>query len=147
MKLVEQMGHNVSVASVLRIKHDKAATRNNEHKNGKNETFTKRRTAATLAIVSKIRNIIKLVNPSTQREMAAKFGVSLGTENRIIAKMLKVKLRKKCNVHRLSEAQVLERRLYLRLNCRKWKNVVTADEALFYTEGRTFAIFVLMGQT
>ena len=96
--------------------------------------------------------MIKLVNPPTQREMAAKFGVSLGTENRIIAKILKAKLRKQCNVHTLSEAQVLDRRarswrLYLRLNCRKWKNVVTADEALFYTGGRTFAIFVLMGQT
>ena len=53
VKLVEQMGHNVSVASVLPIKHGKVATRNNEHKNGKNETFTKRRTAATLAIVWK----------------------------------------------------------------------------------------------
>lgn len=43
------------------------------------------------------------------REMVAKCGVSLGTVNKIIAlKILKAKLRKKCRVHRLSEAQILK---------------------------------------
>lgn len=84
--------------------------------------------------------MITLVNPPTQREMAAKYGVSLGTVNRVIAKIIKAKLRKKCRVHRLSEAQILKRRarswrLHLRLNCGKWKNVVTTDEAMFYMGG------------
>ena len=92
MKQAEQMGHNNSVATVHRIKHGKVMTRNNECKTEKNETFTKRRTAAIVAVVRKIHNMIKLVNPPTQREMAAKSEVSLGTVNRIIAKILKAKL-------------------------------------------------------
>ena len=110
VKQVGQMGHNVSVATVHRIKHDKGATRNSKRKTGKNETFTKRRTAATVAVVRKIPNMIELVNPPTQKEMAVKCGVSPSTVKRIIAKILKAKLRKKCCVHRLSEAQVLNRR-------------------------------------
>ena len=39
VKQVEQMGHNVSVATVHRIKHGKGATRNNKRKTGKNETL------------------------------------------------------------------------------------------------------------
>ena len=71
--------------------------------------------------------------------MAKKCGVSLGTVNRVIAKILKAKLRKKHCVS-LSEAHVLKRHahsgsLYLRLNCGKWKNVVTTDEAMFYMGG------------
>ena len=50
------------------------------------------------------------MDPPTLIEMTSKCGVSLGTVNRVIAKILKVKLRKKCHVHCLSEAQVLKRR-------------------------------------
>ena len=49
--------------------------------------------------------MIGMVNPPTQREMAHKCGVSLGTVNRVIAKYLKAKLGKKCRAHCLSEAQ------------------------------------------
>ena len=92
VKQVEQMGHNVSVATVHHIKHGKDATKNDKCKTGKNETFTKRRTAATVAVAQKICNMTKLVNPPS---MAAKCGLSLGTVNRIIAKIIKAKLRKK----------------------------------------------------
>ena len=81
--------------------------------------------------------MIKLVSLATQRELASRCCVSLGTEYRIISKYLKAKLRRRCRVHRLSEAQIFKKcirswRLYLRLNFGKWKNVITTDETMFY---------------
>ena len=63
---------------------------------GNKGTFRKRPTAATSDVINTIRKRIKMVNPPTQRAMANKCGVSLGTVNRVIAKTLKSKLRKKC---------------------------------------------------
>ena len=86
--------------------------------------------------------------------MAKKCGVSLGIVYRVIAKILKAKLRKKCCVS-LSEAHVLKRHahswsLHLRLNCGKCKNVVTTDEAMFYmgcSYGRRHVCYVHCNET
>ena len=44
----------------------------------KTEIFPKGPTSAKVAVVRKIRNMIKLVSPTTEREIASKYGVSLG---------------------------------------------------------------------
>ena len=99
--------------------------------------FPKRTTAANVAVVRNIRNIIKPVNPPTQSEITSKCGVFLGTFSRIIYKYLKVKLRKKCRVHRLSEAQVHKGVIDHGVCVFVWtvENVVTTDEAMFYMGG------------
>ena len=74
-------------------------------------TFPNRPTATIDDVIRKIRNIIKMVYPSTQRENTAnKCGVSLGTVNTVIVKILKAKLRKKRRVYRLSGTHILKRR-------------------------------------
>ena len=65
------------------------AIQENILKNGKTSLFPKRLTAANVDVVGKIHNMIKLVNLPTQREMASKCRISLGTINQIISKYLK----------------------------------------------------------
>ena len=137
---LKDMGHSVSVGAINRIHHAKGLIRNKIRNNLKIGTFQKRRTAATNDVISKIRNMIKSVNPPTQREMASKLGISQATVQRTIAKIIRQKLRKKCGVHKLNNKQIEKRRarawrLYLRLNNGKWKNYVTTDEAMFYMGG------------
>ena len=88
------MGYSVSFATIHRIQHGKGAIRENIRITGNTGLFPKSSSAANVDVVQNIHNMIKLVNPQTQREMTPKCGVSLGTENRIISKYLKAK----CNV-------------------------------------------------
>ena len=55
----------------------------------------------TAAVLRSIRTEIKKINPPTQRELANKFGLSLGTINRAINNVIGAKLRKKGLVHKL----------------------------------------------
>ena len=59
----------------------KGAIQENIPETGKTGIFPKRPTAANVVTVRKIRHMIILVNLPTQREMALKCGVYLGTVN------------------------------------------------------------------
>ena len=140
VKQVKDMGYNISIASVYRIKHRKGISRNINQKSGEKLKYKKRFTAATPDVIRKIRHMIDRINPPSQREIAIKCDVSIGTVNRIIKRILNARLRKKRPVHKLNDAQIKKRRarawrLYLRLNNGKWKNYVTTDEAMFYMGG------------
>lgn len=116
------MGLNISTATAHHIQHGKGAIRNSMRKTGKIGSFTKPYKAAAADEVSKIsnmirlvnystqremaeiRNMIALVNPQTQREMSSLCGMSLGTAHRVKANLLKTKRRKNCHVHMPCEA-------------------------------------------
>ena len=66
------MGYSVSIANIHRIQHVKCTIRENIRKTGETGIFPKRPTAANVDVVRKIRNMIKLVNPPTQRETTSK---------------------------------------------------------------------------
>ena len=118
VKQVKQMGYSVSIATIYRIRHGKGGTRENAVNWFEKGKIKKRPTATTPDVVRKIENFIKKVNPPTQKEMAAKCGVSVGTVNRIIHSILKAKLRK--NI------------LYTSSTTNKLKNVIPAvDGSIF----------------
>lgn len=134
------MGHSVSVATICRIKKGITNPSLRVPANQKTTKAKARKNATPRYIIRKVAAMISRVNPPTQREMAAKLGVSASTICRIIRQVLNARLRKKCKVHKLSMAQVEKRRqrslkLYRKLNGEKWKNVVTTDEAMFYLGG------------
>lgn len=154
-KVLKEIGHSVSLGAIHNIRHSKGLQRTEKFKQGKSGTFNKRPTAATRDVVSKIRKMIAKANPPTQREMASHCGVSLGTVNRIIKKILNAKLRKKHKVHKLNDSQIQKRRersmlLYRKLRNQKWKNFVTTDEAMFYmggSYGRRKVCYMREGET
>lgn len=92
----------------------------------------------TQHIVQKVRKFVTKENPSTQRAIAQRVGVSQTTVHKIIHKDLHLEKRFKSRVHKLLPRHVAERRT----NCRKlyegylagdkWQYVVTLDEAYVY---------------
>ncbi|OQV12441.1 hypothetical protein BV898_13317 [Hypsibius exemplaris] len=76
-------------------------------------------------------------NPLTRSAFSLKYGVSATTIARVISQDLEGKVRKKCRVHALSNKQAKQRldrgpRFLRYINARKWKNVITIDEAWVY---------------
>ena len=72
---MKQIGHIVSVVTLHRIHHGKGVIRNNMRTTRKTVTFQKRPIAKTGDVIRKIRNMIGMVTPSTQTQMANKCGV------------------------------------------------------------------------
>ena len=131
------MGHNVSVGTICNVKKDMERPSRRVPANLKKTKVKVGQNATPRHIITKVAAMISRVNPPTQREMAAKLGVSASAICRIIRKVLNAKLRKKCKVHKISMAQVEKRRqrswgLYRKLKNDQWKNVVTTDEAMLY---------------
>ena len=62
--------------------------------------------ATSRVVIGKVAAMITKVNPPTQYKMIKGFGVSASTIWRIICKILKAHLRKKCKMHKLSMTQV-----------------------------------------
>ncbi|OQV22712.1 hypothetical protein BV898_03541 [Hypsibius exemplaris] len=88
----------------------------------------------TLGLVDAIEKDLSGPNPLTPSASSLKYGVSATTIARVISQDLEGKVRKKCRVHALSNKQAKQRldrgpRLLRYINGRKWKNVVTIDEA------------------
>lgn len=106
--------------------------------NGSIFKVKRQRPKRTAELVRKVKEACAQENPPSQREMARKHQVALGTINKIIHKDCKLETRRKTKVHRLSAAHEKNRKK----NCRKlYENVlaggkceyvVTIDEAWFY---------------
>ena len=100
------MGHNVSVGTICNVKKDMERPSRRVPANLKKTKVKVRQNATPRHIITKVAAMISRVNPPTQREMAAKLGVSALTICRIIRKVLNAKLRRKCKVHKISMAKV-----------------------------------------
>lgn len=137
---VKSDGFDVSLSTIYRVKKNIGKERVLSGTSGKKLKFPKACNKATPVVINKIKSMTRRVNPPTQREMAQKLGISVGTVNRVINDVIKAKLRKKSRVHQLSLRQIENRRkrswqLYLKLAAGRWKNIVTTDEAMFYLGG------------
>jgi hypothetical protein len=105
---------------------------------GKKQANPRPSTSRTTEVVGKVRQLVRGRNPATQRAIANKVGVSVGTVNAIINKNLNLEKRHKSRVHKLLPRHIAERKT----NCRKlyerylagdrWKYVATLDEAWIY---------------
>lgn len=140
IKVVKELGFNISLGTIHNIRHKNGLQRNLSSNTSSTRKFKKRPSVSTPTVVRKISSMISRVNPPTQREMALKLKVSVGTVNRVIKQVICAKLRKKCKVHQLNATQILKRRqrswrLYQKLCAGKWKHFVTSDEAMFYLGG------------
>lgn len=100
-------------------------------------------------VVKKVKAMVSIYNPRTQKHISQRVKVSTSTVNRIIKKDLNLERRHKAKVHALRPQHIAERKT----NCRKlyerhlagdkWKFVVTLDEAWVYLTdcGKNRAIF------
>lgn len=91
----------------------------------------------TPGLVAAIEKDLSGPNPLTRSALSLKYGVSATTIARVISQDLEGKVRKKCRVHALSNKQAKQRldrgpRFLRYINGRKWKNVITIDEAWVY---------------
>ena len=73
------------------------------------------KTVRTQVNIKKVKSLILKENPSTQRSIASKLGMSSGAVSKIIHRDLKLEKMFKPNVHLLSPKNVAERKT----NCRK----------------------------
>ena len=104
------MGHTVSVGTICNVKKDIKIPSCRVPANQKTTKAKSRQNDTPRHIIRKVAAIITRANPPTQREMAAKLGVTASTICRIIRKVLNAKLRKKRKAHKISLAQVEKRR-------------------------------------
>ncbi|OQV18859.1 hypothetical protein BV898_07113 [Hypsibius exemplaris] len=88
----------------------------------------------TSGLVDAIEKDMSGPNPLTRSALSLKYGVSATTIARVVSQDSEGKVRKKCRVHVLSNKQAKQRldrgsRFLRYINSRKWKNVITIDEA------------------
>jgi DNA-directed RNA polymerase subunit E'/Rpb7 len=69
VKGLKEMGHTVSIGVINRLHHSQGFIRSNIRNNVKNGSLKKQRTAATYDVIRKIRNMIRSLNPPTQRQV------------------------------------------------------------------------------
>ncbi|OWA53025.1 hypothetical protein BV898_17461 [Hypsibius exemplaris] len=91
----------------------------------------------TSSLVAAIEKDLSGPNPLTRFALSFKYGVSATIIARVISQDLEGKVRKKCRVHAPSNKQAKQRlnrgpRFLRYINGRKWKNVITIDEAWVY---------------
>ncbi|OWA55561.1 hypothetical protein BV898_19945, partial [Hypsibius exemplaris] len=91
----------------------------------------------TPGLVAAIEKDLSGPNPLTRSALSLKYGVSAKTIATVISQDLEGKVRIKCRVHALSNKQAKQRldrgpRFLRYINGRKWKNIVTIDEAWVY---------------
>ena len=113
-----------------------------EKKAGKNFPARNRKNSGKLlvrtkTIVNEVAKIIDCADPSHQRDLARKYGVSQTTVARIIGVRLGMKYKKKQKTHKLTEKQAAQR-LKCGLTFRRWLSqrklpyIVTLDEMYLY---------------
>ena len=91
----------------------------------------------TPGLVADIEKDLSGPNPLTRSALSLKYGVSATTIANVISQDLEGKVRKKCRVHALSNKQAKQRlnrgpRFLRYINSRKWKTVITIDDAWVY---------------
>ena len=88
-------GHDISIATIHRVKHLIGETRGTGCKKAKIGPYKRTPQKSTPGVIRKVAIMIKRVNPPTQREMATQLGVSQSTIHRIIKKYTASKTAKK----------------------------------------------------
>ena len=77
-------GHDISIATIHRVKHLKGKTCGSGCKKAKIGPYKRTPHKSTPGVIREVAIMIKRVNPPTQREMATQLGVSQSTIHRII---------------------------------------------------------------
>ncbi|OQV12166.1 hypothetical protein BV898_13583 [Hypsibius exemplaris] len=123
-----------AVSNLIRKNNNKEAGSNTAPSSMKPRGPPKLRTHGLVAAIVK-----DLSGPNllTRSALSLKYGVSATTIANVISQDLEGKVRKKCRVHALSNKQAKQRldrgpRFLRYINVRKWKNIVSIDEAWVY---------------
>ncbi|OQV14456.1 hypothetical protein BV898_11298 [Hypsibius exemplaris] len=123
-----------AVSNLIRKNNNKEAGSDTAPSSVKPRGSPKLRTPGLVAAIEKD---LSGPNPLTRFALSLKYGVPATTIARVVSQDLEGKVQKKCRVHALSKKQAKQRLnrgpMFLRyINGRKWKTVITIDEAWVY---------------
>lgn len=138
IKQCKKRGFIISRAGISRIINKVGKSREGLIPKGQKQANPRRPTSRTPDVIRSVKKFVSGSNPATQRSLATKVGISLGTVNTIINRDLQLEKRHKGHVHKLLPSHINERKTNSRklyeghLAGDRWKFIVTLDEAYIY---------------
>ena len=136
--VLKDEGFDVSLQSISRILNGRGKSRAARVMGLVTPPRIRKPVKATNKVIKKLDLLTSSENPMTQRDMASRLKISPSLINTLIRTKLHKVVRKKRNVHRLTDAHKINRKTNSRklyeghIAGEKFKFAVTLDEAYFY---------------